>query len=97
MEQFYIGASGLLSKIIAAADGPARKGWMILPGSRAGLIHYKLRHNPLLAEIVQENWQLVKFRHLRRIYEQGGLTRDNFLDRFCLDPFTSDSPQLPLI
>ena len=97
VERFYIGASGLLSKIISAAEGAAEQGWMILPGSRAGLIHYKLHHNPLLAEIIQENWQLVKYRHLRRLFEQGGITRDNFLDRFCLDPFTSDSAQLHLI
>jgi hypothetical protein len=97
VERFYLSASGLLNKIAALGNKDHQKGWIILPGSRAGLIHYKLIHNPPLAEILQGNWQMVKFRHLRRLREQGGLTRDNYRERFCLDPFTSDSPQLPLI
>jgi hypothetical protein len=96
-ERFYISASGLLNKIVTLGETDREQGWMILPGSRASLIHYKIRQNPLLAEVIQENWQLVKYRHLRRLHEQGGLTRSNFQERFCLDPFTSDSPQLPLI
>jgi hypothetical protein len=96
-ERFYISASGLLNKIVTLGETGRERSWIILPGSRAGLIHYKMRHNPLLAEIIQENWQLIKYRHLRRLHEQGGLTRSNYRERFCLDPFTSDSPQLPLI
>ena len=96
-EMFYISASGLLSKIVTMGDKGQFRGWIVLPGSRAGLIHYKMRHNPVLAEILSKNWELIKYRHIRRLYEQGGLTRDNFPERFCLDPFTTDSPQLPLI
>ncbi|HDD54917.1 MAG TPA: hypothetical protein ENG59_01570 [Chloroflexi bacterium] len=97
VERFYISASGLLGKIVTAGGKDRKKGWIILPGSRAGLIHTKLRQNPILAEALQENWKLIKYRHLRRLREQGGLTRANYQERFCLDPFTSDSPQLPLI
>ncbi len=97
VESFYIAASGLLNKILTLKRRFPEKGWMILPGSRAGLIHYKMEQNPILAETIQEKWRLIKYRHLRRLREQGGLTRENFRDRFCLDPFTSDSPQLPLI
>ena len=96
-EWFYISASGLLGKFIAAGGKAPQKGWIILPGSRAGLIYYKLRHNPLLADAIKGNWELIKYRHIRRLFEQGGLTRENFRERFCLDPFRSDSPQLPLI
>lgn len=97
VERFYISASGLLNKVVTTGGKDNKKGWIILPGSRAGLIHYKLRHNPILAETIEGNWRLIKYRHLRRLQEQGGLTRDNYLERFCLDPFTSDSPQLHLI
>ncbi len=96
-ERFYISASGLLSKIVKAERKDQKKGWIILPGSRAGLVHYKMRQNPVLAEIINQNWILIKYRHLRRLHDQGGLTRDNFQDSLCLDPFTSDSPQLQLI
>jgi hypothetical protein len=56
-----------------------------------------MKSNPLLAERIRKNWQLVKFRHLRRLAEQGDLTRENFQERFNLDPFTSESRQLLLI
>lgn len=94
---FYLSASGLLSKIAAAGGKDPQQGWIILPGSRAGLIHYKMRQNPVLAEVIDKKWRLIKYRHLRLLQEQGGLTRANYQERFCLDPFTSDSPQLPLI
>jgi hypothetical protein len=97
VERFYLSASGLLSKIINAEKAKNESGWIILPGSRAGLVHYKLHQNPVLAEIIQKNWRLIKFRHIRHLAEQRGLTRENYPDRFNLDPFTSDSPQLPLI
>ncbi len=96
-DSFFISVSGLLNKIITAQGAGARRNWIILPGSRAELIHYKMGQNPLLAEIIGKDWGLVKFRHLRRLAEQGDLTRDNFLERINLDPFTSDSPQLLLI
>jgi hypothetical protein len=97
VERFYLSASALLSKFAYLGKQIPKKGWIILPGSRAGLMHYKMRYNPPLVEILQENWQMIKYRHLRRLFEQSGLTRDNYQDRFLLDPFTSDSPQLPLI
>ena len=97
VERFYISASGILSKIVTLGENNLEKGWIILPGSRAGIIHYKMRQNPILAKIILENWQLIKYRHMRRLFEQGGIRLDNFRERFCLDPFTSDSPQLPLI
>jgi len=91
---FLISASGLLSKILEEITNSAERRWIILPGSRAGLIHYKLEHNPPLAEIIDQGWGLVKFRHIRRLAEVRG---PDFLDRLDLDPFQSDSPQLPLI
>ena len=70
---------------------------MILPGSRAGLVHYKLELNPPLSEIIGANWGLVKFRQIRRLAETGGLTETSFIEHLKLDPFESDSPQLTLI
>lgn len=91
---FFISASGLLSRLLDEINNSAEKRWIILPGSRAGLIHYKLKHDPPLAEIIDQGWGLVKFRHIRRLAEVRG---SDFFDRLDLDPFQSDSPQLPLI
>ena len=70
---------------------------MILPGSRAGLVHYKLETNPVFSERVHQAWGLVKFRQIRRLSEGGSLTEEMFLEKLRLDPFESDSPQLSLI
>jgi len=91
---FFISASGLLSKILEEINRSAGRRWIILPGSRASLIHYKLEHDPPLAEIINQGWGLVKFRHIRRLAE---LRESDFLERLDLDPFQSDTPQLPLI
>ncbi len=91
---YFISASGMLGRLLEELEISADKRWIILPGSRAGLIHYKLQNNPPLADLIDQGCGLVKFRHIRRLAEGGGL---NFLERLDLDPFQSDSPQLPLI
>jgi len=95
--RFYISASGILNKVLAGSNTPAINSWLILPGSRAELIHYKMRNNKPLADLIQTSWGLTKYRHIRRMADEGGLTRENLQGRLALDPFTSDAPQLPLI
>ena len=92
---FFISASGMLGKLLDEQKTSTERRWIILPGSRAGLIHYKLLENPPLAEIIDREWGLVKFRHIRRLWESSG--GESFLDKLDLDPFQSDSPELPLI
>jgi hypothetical protein len=94
---FLISASGLLGKILQEAKSSPQKRWMILPGSRAGLVLYKLKQNQPLSELVETNWGLVKFRQIRRLAETGGLTEAAFLEQLGVDPFESDSPQMALI
>ncbi len=94
---FYISVSGLINKILSLIKEQPIHSWIILPGSRAGLIHHKMLHNPPLEEEILKGYGLVKFRHLRRLAEQGGLTHGNLQERLALDPFTSESPQIPLI
>ncbi|MCK4801304.1 MAG: hypothetical protein KAS84_04880, partial [Anaerolineales bacterium] len=94
---YFISASGFLNKILTDSDSPPENPWIILPGSRAELIHYKMGANPPLAMAIMNSWGLVKYRHIRRIVEEGSLTQENLQERLALDPFTSDAPQLPLI
>ncbi len=94
---FYISVSGQIAKIMALRDNDIGQAWIIIPGSRANLIHYKMLHNPLLEDLIQKEWGLIKFRHLRRLADQGGLTHANLQQRLVLDPLTSESPQLKLI
>jgi hypothetical protein len=94
---FFITASGQLNRIVAAFSEQNTKRWIILPGSRAELIHYKIKYNPLLSAELDKDWGLIKYRHIRRLAEEGGLTKDNLPERLVLDPFISDSLQLKLI
>ena len=94
---FFISASGQLSRIVANFPHLTSNRWIILPGSRAELIHYKIKYNPLLAAELEKEWGLIKYRHIRRLDEEGGLTKDNLPERLSLDPFISDSRQLKLI
>lgn len=94
---FFISASAVLNKILLKHAQTPPHPWIILPGSRARLVTYKLQHNPPLAERIDQAWGFIKFRHLRRLADEGSLTRKNYLERFELDPLTYDAPQLPLI
>jgi hypothetical protein len=94
---FFVSVSGLVGKLIDKYKDPPSNSWIVLPGSRAGLIYYKRQQNLILDKTFNENFNLVKFRHIRRLEEQGGLTHTNIQERLALDPFTSDSPQLQLI
>jgi hypothetical protein len=94
---FFISASGQLNRIVASNPKNGLNRWIILPGSRAELIHYKIRFNPPLAAELDEEWGLVKYRHIRRLAEEGGVTNDNLIERLALDPFISESRQLKLI
>lgn len=94
---FFLSASGLLNKILLKYTRTPPRPWIIIPGSRARLVTYKLQHNPPLADTISEEWGFIKFRHLRRLGEEISLTRDTYLERFKLDPLTYDAPQLPLI
>jgi hypothetical protein len=87
----------MLNKVLSIGQSPKNNPWIVLPGSRAELIHYKMKLNPPLAEEINKNYGLIKFRHIRRLADQGGLTHTNLQERLDLDPFTSESPQLHLI
>ncbi len=80
------------------ADLPAGACYLVVPGGRAALIDYKLRHNPLLRRAVSGGaWQFIKYRHLRRIVAAPDLTRHDLKRIAGLDPIIEHSgAQIPL-
>ena len=70
---------------------------IVMPGGRANLIAYKLEHNPILKQAIEADWQLVKFRHIRRLSEDANLNRSNLDSRLVLDPLAYTDQQLPLL
>ena len=94
---FFISASGILGKLILLDPDPPPDPWIVLPGSRAHLVVYKLSQNIPLRERVEESWGFLKYRHLRRLVDDESVTRENLGERLSLDPLQYDAPQLPLI
>jgi hypothetical protein len=71
---------------------------LVAPGSRARLINLKLQRDPRLADAVEaEEWQFIKFRHLRRLMAKHDLDRYAFKTVLGLDPIAEqESAQIPL-
>ena len=93
---FYLQASANISKYVSTSNFPASQCIILLPGGRANLVMYKLRHDPSLAKVVQTGWRFLKFRHVIRIAENPLVTEMNFAEQLDLDPLTYSTPQMRL-
>ena len=96
---FYCFASSIVSRFVQQPQPvPFERCVLILPGSRARLLEYKLQHNPYLCEEVSKGWRIVKFRHIRRLAERENLTRAIWETLLNMDPPTWEKPmQLPIL
>jgi hypothetical protein len=70
------------------------RAFLVIPGGRANLLMYKLRHDPRL---VGTGWQFLKFRHVRQMKGSVGLKQENWMEHFSLDPLSYESPQMRLL
>lgn len=97
---FFPTISAVIGEIVLYAEQPPMKGFIVIPGSRANLLVYKLRRDPRLSKAfnpAQGNWRFLKFRHLRSLAESPLLNRENLDQLLGLDPITFSTPQLWLI
>jgi hypothetical protein len=97
---FFTITTATIGQIVLFNELPPIKGFIVLPGSRANLVIYKLIRDPRLSKAfnsLQGNWHFVKFRHLKSLAENPLLTRENFDQLLKLDPLTYSTPQLRLI
>lgn len=92
---FHVLASAVLGELFARAPEPGLRPVLVYPGGRASLIHYKLSSNPRLAA-ASGAWLFLKFRHLRRLLDDPGLSRAAFTSQVGLDPLVGDDPQMRL-
>lgn len=61
--------------------------YVVLPGGRAALLDFKLRRcPPWRTQLAWTGWEFVKFRHLRELASQTGLSVAAFRARIGLDP-----------
>jgi hypothetical protein len=91
---FAVLASSIISRYVftPAATPPPALRVIVLPGSRARLLSYKLRRDPRLADAAR-GWRLLKFRQLRRIAAQPALTPDIWEAMLEEDPLSEEATQ----
>ena len=82
---FTLQASAVVGCLLRQSPTPLVKSCIVLPGGRAGLLAYKLERDPSLRSMA-DRWRIVKFRHLRRLAGQAGLTRESIEKEFSSDP-----------
>ena len=108
---FYPIASAVIGEHMLGKPGSpptsASGSIIVLPGGRANLLAYKLRHDPRLAalcasleetptEAASSGWRFLKFRHLRQLLDHPMLLRENFAELLTQDPLTYSAPQMRL-
>jgi hypothetical protein len=81
----YLMASALVGQLLRQHDCPADRCLLVLPGGRAGLLAYKLQRDPGLRSGL-DRFRVVKFRHLRRLAEMTGLSRERWEKELAGDP-----------
>jgi hypothetical protein len=86
---------------LGATADPKTTPCLALPGGRAVLVGYKLRHDPRLRQKAERHsWQFLKFRHLRHLVEEVAakqLDRYAFQAALGLDPIVEqEEAQLSL-
>ncbi|MCJ7694353.1 MAG: hypothetical protein MUO40_02910 [Anaerolineaceae bacterium] len=91
----FVTTNAMISRFLYSQN-PTPKKIIILPGSRANLLAVKLKHNPYFQKIIDENYQIIKFRQLRSIHENPLLTRELWDILIKDDPPELDAAQLSL-
>lgn len=94
---FFRMASSILSRYVLApppGSVPERR-LLVLPGSRARLLGFKLQRDPRLVEALR-GWRFIKFRHLREIAAQPDLRMEDWEPLLDEDPLTGEAAQMAL-
>ncbi len=97
---FFPSISAAIGETVIFSEQSPKKGFIIIPGSRANLVIYKLRRDPRLSKAfhpVQGTWRFLKYRHLKSLAENPMLNRENLDQLLMLDPLTYSTPQLRLM
>jgi hypothetical protein len=95
--RFFVIASAVAGDIVFKEREQAGKSLLVLPGGRSQLVLEKLRRDPRLRAAVEEGWEFIKFRHIRRLADNQSLTMDSFEELLPIDPLSGDEAQAPLL
>ena len=92
---FSVSETAVLGAALEAGEADSLT--FVIPGGRAALVAEKARRDPRLREWLQNRVGVVKFRHVRRLAVEIGLSRENLAMRLAIDPPAHHDPQLPLL
>lgn len=95
--QFQVMVSAVLGPVMNVEATASRKAYIVCPGSRAILIDYKRRNNPVLNVQLEQSWKFTKFRLLRRVYESSPTDLEALEKQLDLDPLSNRDPQMQLL
>ena len=97
--QFHPIASAVIGDIILQTMPLVAKHLIVIPGSRANLVTFKLRRDPRLADkcMPPAGWRFLRFRQIRWLLENPLLSRESLDESLALDPLTFTTPQLRLL
>lgn len=93
---FFPVTSALFSNTLVNNQHLGGQKLVVIPGSRSNLVAYKLKRDPNLRFLGQEDWKLVKYRQIRNLGGNPLLSRDLFVSQVDTDPPEFHSAQLAL-
>ena len=93
---FHILTSAIVSRHLQKPAHDNLTNILVLPGSRANLLAYKKDCNPLLKQILDQQFLVVKFRLIRDLGINPLLSRDLFNEQIITDPPEYHTSQLAL-
>lgn len=97
---FAVSSTAIVAPYLLDPRVPTQKAQrcLVVPGGRARLIDLKLQRDPRLSSAVEaDDWQFIKFRHLRRLMAEKDLDRYAFKTVLGLDPIVEqEGAQIPL-
>jgi hypothetical protein len=94
---FFVTPFAKLGEIVFSSRSSPERSIIVVPGARANLIMYKLRHNPYLRQEIDRGWRFLKFRYLRHLMESPSLREENLDTLLGLDPLTETPAQMRLL
>jgi hypothetical protein len=94
---FYIIVSAIISDIVFSTQSNPESSLLVLPGSRANLIAFKLANDVRLKNAIADGWRFMKFRLVRWMGENPVLNQVAFEEHVAKEILTYESPQLRLL
>jgi hypothetical protein len=94
---FFPISNAIITPLLLANANDTSTKLIVVPGSRANLIAYKLKHDPNLQRLLTPDWQIIKFQQLHLIKDNSLLTRELFASQLLTDLPEFHTVQLHLL